>query len=241
MLLLALVGCGDDPVLVAERDQYRDEAERLTVRNTRLERESDTLHARVQQLEGELKRAHKREARYRLNLSEGQSLSARLETDKGTITCALWPDAAPMTVLNFVELAEGRREWTDPETGAKTSRRLYDGTRFHRVIPEFMIQGGDPLGNGMGGPGYQFEDEIDPMQTFNQHGLLAMANSGPDTNGSQFFITDRSMPANLNGKHTIFGLCENLDVVEAIASAPRDDADRPRGDILLKRVVILRQ
>ena len=118
---------------------------------------------------------------------------------------------------------------------------FYDGTIFHRVIPEFMIQGGDPLGNGMGGPGYQFADEIDPMLTFNQHGLLAMANSGPDTNGSQFFITDRAMPANLNGKHTIFGLCENLDVVEAIATVSRGEADRPNKDVVLERVEIRRQ
>lgn len=241
MLLLALVGCGDDPVLVAERDQYREEAERLTTRNARLEREADTLHARTQQMEGELKRALKREARYRLNLQEGQTLSARFETDKGNITCALWPDAAPMTVLNFVELAEGKQEWTDPATNEPTTRSIYDGTIFHRVIPEFMIQGGDPLGTGLGGPGYQFADEIDPMQTFNQNGLLAMANSGPNTNGSQFFITDRAMPSSLNGKHTIFGLCENLDVVEDIATAPREKTDRPKKDIRLNHVTILRQ
>ena len=241
MLLLALMGCGNDPVLVAERDQYRDEVERLTARNERLEREADSLHARKLQMEGELKRALKREARYRLNLQDGQSLSARFETDKGNITCALWPDAAPMTVLNFVELAEGSREWTDPRTSAPSTAPLYDGTIFHRIIPEFMIQGGDPLGSGAGGPGYQFADEIDPMQTFNQHGLLAMANSGPNTNGSQFFITDRGTPANLNGKHTIFGLCEDLDVVEDIATAPRSENDRPKKDIRLNRVVILRQ
>ena len=241
MLLWALIGCGEDPVLVAERDQLQEEVERLTSRNERLEREADTLHAKTLQMAGELKRAHKREAHYRLGLTDGQTLSAQLVTSRGTITCALWPDAAPMTVLNFVELAEGSRAWTDPVTNEETRRPLYDGTIFHRVIPEFMIQGGDPLGNGMGGPGYQFADEIDPMRTFNQHGLLAMANSGPDTNGSQFFITDRATPASLNGKHTIFGLCEDLDVVEDIATVSRGDADRPNKDVVLERVVIRRQ
>ncbi|MCB9745723.1 MAG: peptidylprolyl isomerase [Alphaproteobacteria bacterium] len=157
----------------------------------------------------------------------------------GTIHCALWPEKAPKTVLNFVELAEGSKEWTEPRGGEKVKKPLYDGTIFHRVIPGFMVQGGDPLGNGRGGPGYKFEDEIDPTLKFDKPGLLAMANSGPNTNGSQFFITD-STPSHLNGKHTIFGACEELDVVKAITEVERGPADRPVQDVTLRKVTITR-
>ena len=118
-----------------------------------------------------------------------ETLTATLTTSQGTITIRLFPDHAPKTVRNFVELAEGGREWTDPRTGQVTKDKLYDGTIFHRVIPQFMIQGGDPLGTGTGGPGYKFADEIHPDLTFDRPYLLAMANAGPGTNGSQFFIT----------------------------------------------------
>ena len=237
-----LAGCGPDPALVAERDELAAKVTGLEGSNKRLEREADTLHAKVIQLQGELVRANRRVAFARLGVQEGETLQATLETSKGSIHCELWPTIAPITVLNFVELARGEREWTDPRTDQKVKQPLYDGTIFHRVLPEFMIQGGDPLGNGTGGPGYQFEDETDPQVTFREPGLLAMANSGPGTNGSQFFITDRATPTHLNGKHTIFGKCADQDVVQAIADAPRDPkrGDRPLEDVVLRRVVVSR-
>src|SRR6201992_3657285 len=133
-----------------------------------------------------------------------EALTATLTTTQGTVTVRLFPDHAPKTVRNFVELAEGGREWGNPQTRAKSTDKLYDGTIFHRVIANFMIQGGDPLGTGTGGPGYKFADEIPPDLQFNQPNLLAMANAGPGTNGSQFFITTVPTPW-LTGKHTIFG------------------------------------
>ena len=147
-----------------------------------------------------------------------------------------------MTVQNFVQLAEGTRRWKDPRTQESVRRPLFDGTLIHRVKPRFMIQMGDPLGTGAGGPGYTFADETDNGLTFTEPGLLAMANRGPDTNGSQFFITDRGTPNHLDGKHTIFGRCEDLDVVQTIAETPRDETtDRPEVDVVLKRVRILRR
>src|SRR5260370_21095606 len=132
------------------------------------------------------------------------TLTATLHTNQGEVVIRLFPDHAPKTVRNFVELAEGLRQWTDPRTGQATTDKLYAGTVFHRVIPDFMIQGGDPLGSGRGGPGYRFADEIHPDLAFARPYLLAMANAGPGTNGSQFFITVAPTPR-LNGKHTLFG------------------------------------
>ena len=166
------------------------------------------------------------------------TLTATLSTTQGTIKVRLFPDQAPQTVRNFVELAEGTRNWTDPRSGAQTSDRLYDGTVFHRVIPDFMIQAGDPLGTGTGGPGYKFGDEIHPDLAFTRPYLLAMANAGPGTNGSQFFITVAPTPW-LNGKHTIFGeVIEGADVVQAISQAKADRRDRPAQEIVLESVVI---
>jgi peptidyl-prolyl cis-trans isomerase A (cyclophilin A) len=168
------------------------------------------------------------------------TLTAKLRTSQGTIVVRLFPDQAPKTVQNFVELAEGSREWTDPASRQKTSAKLYDGTIFHRVIPRFMIQGGDPLGSGMGGPGYKFADEVHPDLIFNRPYLLAMANAGPGTNGSQFFIT--TVPTHhLNGKHTIFGeVISGSDVVDAISNVRTDRRDRPVNDVVLESVVIER-
>jgi peptidyl-prolyl cis-trans isomerase A (cyclophilin A) len=132
------------------------------------------------------------------------SIHATFQTSAGDIVVRLLPEKAPQTVENFVGLAEGTREWLDPKSRQKVTRPLYDGTVFHRVIPEFMIQGGDPLGNGTGGPGYRFGDEIGPDNRFDRPGLLAMANAGPNTNGSQFFITEVPTP-HLDRGHTIFG------------------------------------
>ncbi len=237
--LLLGVGCGKAE-LEAEKGQLELKVGDLEKEKARLERENDALHAEVRKLKEAADAAKKREALAGLGLKDGQKLSAKLDTTKGAITCELWPEKAPLTVVNFVSLAEGTREWTDP-TGQKVKRPLYDGTIFHRVIPEFMIQGGDPKGNGTGGPGYEFEDEVSKDVTFSEPGLLAMANAGPDTNGSQFFITDRATPSHLNGKHTIFGKCANLDVVQAIASVEKDRRDKPATDVVIKKVTILRQ
>ena len=169
-----------------------------------------------------------------------EALTATLTTTQGTVTVRLFPDHAPKTVRNFVELAEGGREWTDPRTRAKSKDKLYDGTVFHRVIAGFMIQGGDPLGNGTGGPGYKFGDEIHPDLRFDKPYLLAMANSGPGTNGSQFFITTVPTPW-LDGKHTIFGeVISGADVVEKISRVQTVPGDRPVTDVVLQSLTIQR-
>jgi peptidyl-prolyl cis-trans isomerase A (cyclophilin A) len=163
-----------------------------------------------------------------------------LRTSAGDIRIQLYGNHAPKTVRNFVELAEGSREWTHPQTRAKSTAPLYDGTIFHRVIPGFMIQGGDPIGRGTGGPGYQFGDEFHPELAFDRPYLLAMANSGPGTNGSQFFITV-APTAWLTRKHTIFGEvadAESRAVVDAIAATPTGANDRPAQDITINSVVV---
>ncbi len=169
-----------------------------------------------------------------------ETLTVTLQTNQGTVVARLFPDHAPKTVRNFTELAEGGREWTDPRSRKKTTARLYDGTVFHRVIPDFMIQGGDPLGTGTGGPGYQFADEIHPDLAFDRPYLLAMANSGPGTNGSQFFVT--VVPTYwLNGKHTIFGeVIDGKDVVDTITNTATRPGDRPVTDVVLQSVTITR-
>jgi peptidyl-prolyl cis-trans isomerase A (cyclophilin A) len=171
-------------------------------------------------------------------LSMTNTLTATLRTSQGTVKVRLFPDHAPKTVRNFVELAKGSREWTDPRTHQATTGKLYDGTVFHRVIPRFMIQGGDPLGTGTGGPGYKFADEIHPDLRFDRPYLLAMANAGPGTNGSQFFITVVPTP-HLNGKHTIFGeVVEGADVVDRITQVQTGRNDRPAQDVVLESVSI---
>ena len=169
--------------------------------------------------------------------------TATLHTNHGDIVINLFPDHAPKTVQNFVGLATGTKEYTDPETGAKTTGKFYDGLTFHRVIDGFMIQGGDPLGSGAGGPGFTFGDEIHPELVFSKPYLLAMANAGPGTNGSQFFITVGPTP-HLNRRHTIFGEVADQasrDVVDAIASVPTARGDRPLEPVVLKSVTIERR
>ncbi|MFJ6382358.1 peptidylprolyl isomerase [Kitasatospora sp. NPDC092039] len=169
-----------------------------------------------------------------------EELYATLKTNKGDIVLRLLPDHAPKTVRNFVELAKGERQWIDPETGQPSNEPFYDGTVFHRVIEGFMIQGGDPLGNGTGGPGYKFADEFHPDLAFTKPYLLAMANAGPGTNGSQFFITVGPTPW-LTGKHTIFGEVADAagqKVVDAIATAETGRNDRPVQDVVIEKVVI---
>ena len=169
---------------------------------------------------------------------EGKDLYATLKTTEGDITVQLYSKEAPKTVANFAGLASGEKEWTDPKTHEKTRRPLYDGTIFHRCIPNFMIQGGDPLGNGTGDPGYKFEDEFKSALTFDKLGLLAMANSGPSTNGSQFFITVAKTPW-LNNKHTIFGeVISGYDVVEKISKVATGAANRPNKDVVLTKVIV---
>jgi len=165
-------------------------------------------------------------------------ITATFKTSEGTIVAKLFDKEAPETVKNFIELAEGTKKWDAP---GKKGDKLYDGTIFHRVIPEFMIQGGDPQGSGMGGPGYKFADETKGSpHHFKTPGKLAMANSGPNTNGSQFFITvtDTSW---LTGKHTIFGeVTEGYDIVEKISKVPRDGRDMPKKPVVLESVTINR-
>jgi peptidyl-prolyl cis-trans isomerase A (cyclophilin A) len=169
--------------------------------------------------------------------------TAVFDTSMGRITCKLFQQEAPLAVANFISLAEGTKDWTDPATKEKVhGRSLYNGTTFHRVIPDFMIQGGDPLGNGTGDPGYLFADEFNPNLNFDVPGRLAMANSGPNTNGSQFFITE--VPTeHLNQKHTIFGQCDDagISVVKTIARVERDADDKPLEPVILQKVTIVRE
>ena len=166
---------------------------------------------------------------------------AIFQTSQGNIVCRLHEKEAPKTVANFIDLAEGSREWTHPTNNKKSKDKLFDGTIFHRVIPKFMIQGGDPAGTGFGGPGYKFEDETKGSpHGFNKPGKLAMANSGPNTNGSQFFITVAATPW-LTGNHTIFGeVIEGQDIVDKISEIDRDRSDKPRTPVVLESVTIER-
>jgi peptidyl-prolyl cis-trans isomerase A (cyclophilin A) len=170
-------------------------------------------------------------------VSAQQEVFATLKTSEGDIVVKLYSKDAPKTVKNFVGLATGEREWKNPATGEmKKGVGLYNGTIFHRVIKGFMIQGGDPLGVGTGDPGYRFEDEFQSGKTFDRVGLLAMANAGPNTNGSQFFITT-SMPERLNGKHTIFGeVTKGYEVVQKIESVPKGPMDRPVTPVVIQSI-----
>jgi peptidyl-prolyl cis-trans isomerase A (cyclophilin A) len=166
-----------------------------------------------------------------------------MDTSMGRITCQFYQQQVPKTVANFIALAEGTKDWTDPVTKKLQHHKpLYDGTTFHRVIPEFMIQGGDPAGTGMGDPGYAFNDEFDPNLNFDTPGKLAMANSGPNTNGSQFFITEVPFQTG-NQQYTLFGQCDDASVlvVKTIARVQRDGQDKPLTPVVLKKVTIVRE
>jgi peptidyl-prolyl cis-trans isomerase A (cyclophilin A) len=166
-----------------------------------------------------------------------------MDTSMGRITCQFYQRQAPKAVANFIALAEGTIDWTDPTTRKKQHRKPYfDNTTFHRVIPEFMIQGGDPTGTGTGDPGFSFDDEFDPNLNFDRPGRLAMANSGPNTNGSQFFITEQAYDS-LNQHYTLFGQCDDpsVDVVKTIARVQRDSNDKPITPVYLKKVTIVRE
>lgn len=166
---------------------------------------------------------------------------AVFDTNKGKIVCRLFEQDAPITVKNFIDLAEGRREWQDAVSKKGGSTPLYDGTIFHRVIPDFMIQGGDPSGTGRGGPGYTFQDETKGSpHKFDKPGKLAMANAGPGTNGSQFFVTVAQTP-HLTGKHTIFGeVIEGQEIANQISKVRTGEHDRPETDVVLNKVTIQR-
>ena len=166
---------------------------------------------------------------------------AYFKTSEGEIVIRLFESDAPITVKNFIELAEGTKEWTHPATHEKSTKKLYDGTVFHRVIPQFMIQGGDPIGTGTGGPGYRFQDETKGSpHRFDKAGKLAMANAGPGTNGSQIFITVAPTPW-LTGNHTIFGeVVTGQDIADKISNVPRGAQDKPRTPVVLESVTIER-
>ncbi len=257
--VLALVACSNTD-LQAERDVLAEQLatlekklETTTQQKTVLDRRVMALQSQLQsqqsdrkseadRLQAELDSLTQKEIFRRLEIKKGAKLSAILHTSLGDVECILFPQESPKTVLNFVSLAEGSRSWLDPRTREYTDRPLYDGVVFHRVIPGFMIQGGDPLGNGMGGPGYTFDDETDNGLGFNKEGLLAMANSGPNTNGSQFFITEgKRLPDHLNGKHTIFGDCSGaMDVVKTIAQTKTSRRKKPVKDVQIERIEIRR-
>src|SRR5438552_2114719 len=174
-------------------------------------------------------------------------MSASIETTAGKLNCTLFPDKAPIGVQNFVDLSEGKKDWTSPVTHQKKHGvPLYDGTIFHRVIPNFMIQGGDPAGNGTGDPGYAFKNETSPDLKFDRPGRLAYANAGPDTNGSQFFITEVAFTGQqgdmLNGHYTIFGQCDDATValVKQIARMGRDANDRPYRPVKINHITIVK-
>jgi peptidyl-prolyl cis-trans isomerase A (cyclophilin A) len=173
-------------------------------------------------------------------MSRDAGTYAIFETSQGDIVIRLLEKEAPKTVDNFIGLAEGTKEFTNEKTGKKEKRNFYDGLTFHRVIPQFMIQGGCPEGTGRGGPGYKFADEFHPSLKHSKAGKLSMANAGPGTNGSQFFITVAATPW-LDNKHTLFGeVVEGQDVADKISNAPRDSSDRPKTAITLKKVRIER-
>jgi peptidyl-prolyl cis-trans isomerase A (cyclophilin A) len=175
-----------------------------------------------------------------LEIADEQNPLVTLETTRGDITLELFEQRAPRTVENFLELATGDREWSDPDTGETRTDSLYEGTIFHRIIPDFMIQGGDPEGTGRGGPGYTFDDEFHEDLNHDGAGVLSMANRGPNTNGSQFFITLDSQP-HLNGKHAVFGhVVDGMDTVEEIGSVPTDRDDKPMQDIKIEALNIER-
>jgi peptidyl-prolyl cis-trans isomerase A (cyclophilin A) len=166
---------------------------------------------------------------------------AQFVTTEGNFTVRLFDEQVPKTVENFVGLAEGTKEWTDPRTNQRVTQPYYDGVIFHRVIDGFMIQGGDPLGQGIGGPGYNFADEFHPSLRHNKPGILSMANRGPNTNGGQFFITLAPTP-HLDDRHSVFGeVSEGLDVVRAIGKAPTGERDRPIKDVVIKAIKIERR
>lgn len=173
------------------------------------------------------------------SMKKNSDVFAVLDTNHGAIKIRLFKSQVPKTVQNFIDLAEGTKEFVDPFTHQPSKRKFYDGLIFHRVIPDFMIQGGDPMGTGTGGPGYQFEDEFHPDLKHSKPGILSMANAGPNTNGSQFFITVKSTPW-LDNRHSIFGeVVEGMDIIKSISEVETDSSDRPLQEVKIKTVTII--
>lgn len=242
LLLLATTLPGCTAQLKEEMNDLEEQLDGLRSELSQVQTERDRLLVKVEDLEQDM-------ANYALaeeaGLDPTQELWAELDTSMGDILCELASDKAPATVASFVGLAEGTKRWTDPATGRAMDAPLYDGTIIHRVLPGFMIQGGDPLGTGRGGPGFRIDDEFHP-QLRHAPGALSMANSGPDTAGSQFFITEVATP-HLDGRHAVFGQCEPLSLVRDIAAvavqppaAPGEEASRPVQDVVLEKVTIHR-
>lgn len=201
-----------------------------------------SFHAKAEDTKSESskKAAVKKETKAdKKDAKKGKEMIGVFETNKGTFKVKFFTEKAPKTVETFVGLADGTKEWTDPKSGNKVKKPFYDGLKFHRVIPNFMIQGGDPLGTGTGGPGFRFEDEFPAgAPKHDKPGILSMANAGPNTNGSQFFVTVAATPW-LDGKHTVFGeVIEGMDVVYDISKAPTGPMDRPVEDIVIKSLKI---
>lgn len=222
----------------------------LEDRNAALERDLKAADQAKRGLQQRLAQAQKapptpklsvEEAGKSLGVKPGEKLYATFETTMGNLVVELFWEKAPVTVLNFVQLAEGQKEWTDPRTNEKSKKPLYNGTIFHRVIPDFMIQGGDPLGQGTGGPGFRFEDEFHPDLRHVGPGVLSMANSGRNTNGSQFFITEKDTPW-LDDRHSVFGkVSEGAELIPKITRVEKSDGpqgSRPKVDVVLKKVTI---
>ena len=234
-LILLTVGCTAE--LKEENNQLEEKVSRLESSLAQAEKEKAQLSLKVTDLE-----QNQRVAQRAKTKGLDEEMWARFQTSMGSILCQLEPNKAPETVANFVGLAEGTKEWKDPRDGQKKKTPLYDGTKLHRVIPGFMIQGGDPLGRGTGGPGYRFKDEFHPSL---QHkpGTLSMANSGPNTNGSQFFITEVATP-HLDGRHSVFGYCSPVATIKAITNVPKKGgsprSSTPAEDVILEKVTIHR-
>lgn len=208
---------------------HKDVKEKVEAKKDGLAKEKKKAKEKIKESNAAVKAGEK---------GKGKKMFAIFETNQGTFKVQLFPDKAPKTVENFVGLAKGTKEWTDPNTGKKEHKPLYNGTVFHRVIKGFMIQGGDPLGKGTGGPGYQFGDEFSPDLHHSKPGILSMANAGPGTNGSQFFITVAATPW-LDGKHTIFGeVVDGYPVVEKISEVKTAAMDKPADPVVLKTVKI---
>jgi peptidyl-prolyl cis-trans isomerase A (cyclophilin A) len=225
----------------AEVQSCKNQVTKLQQEIARLQRSFRDAERKLSKLEAAADAASREDAIKQvgdsLGVKPGQKLIATLQTSMGDIHCELFWDKVPKTVENFVLLARGGKEWTHPRTREKSTNPLYSGTIFHRVIPNFMIQGGDPLGTGTGNPGYRFADEFHPDLKHTGPGVLSMANSGPNTNGSQFFITEKATP-HLDGRHSVFGQCEEVDLVNQIARVPRGPNDKPNEDVVLKKVVV---
>ena len=242
--LLALAGCKSEELVTqvgalnAENGRLRDELSKAQTEAARLRNDMARKDAELAEFKRQVDQRKAAEMASALGVKPGEKLYATFKTSMGDMVAELYWDKVPMTVTNFVGLAEGTKEWTDPRTGKPSHAPLYDGTIFHRVISNFMIQGGDPLGNGTGGPGYRFADEFHPDLRHTAPGVLSMANSGPGTNGSQFFITEKATPW-LDNRHTVFGqVIEGVDLVGKMTRVEKGAGDKPSQDVVLQKVLI---